>query len=83
VGETGQIKLMDSKVLLIGARRPGLPAALYLAAAGVGTLGIVDHDIVDRSNLQRQILHADGRVGTPKVDSAREAWRPSTRRSRW
>jgi molybdopterin/thiamine biosynthesis adenylyltransferase len=73
VGEAGQIKLLDSQVLLIGAGGLGSPAALYLAAAGVGTLGIVDHDIVDRSNLQRQILHADNRVGTPKVDSARQS----------
>lgn len=73
VGEAGQLKLAESRVLLIGAGGLGSPAALYLAAAGVGTLGIVDHDVVDRSNLQRQILHADARVGMPKVDSAREA----------
>ncbi len=73
VGEAGQIKLLDSKVLLVGAGGLGSPAALYLAAAGVGTLGIVDHDSVDRSNLQRQILHNEERVGTPKVDSARQA----------
>ncbi|MBI2778398.1 MAG: molybdopterin-synthase adenylyltransferase MoeB [Gammaproteobacteria bacterium] len=73
VGETGQLKLMDSKVLLIGAGGLGSPAALYLAAAGVGTLGIVDHDVVDRSNLQRQILHTEARVDTPKVESARES----------
>lgn len=73
VGEAGQLKLLDSKVLLIGAGGLGSPAALYLAAAGVGTLGVVDHDIVDRSNLQRQILHTDERVGTPKVDSASQA----------
>ena len=73
VGEAGQIKLMNSKVLLIGAGGLGSPAALYLAAAGVGTLGIVDHDIVDRSNLQRQILHTDARVGMAKVASARQA----------
>ncbi len=71
VGEAGQIKLMDSKVLLVGAGGLGSPAALYLAAAGIGTLGIVDHDVVDRSNLQRQIVHTDDRVGTPKVTSAR------------
>ncbi|RMH15988.1 MAG: molybdopterin-synthase adenylyltransferase MoeB [Acidobacteria bacterium] len=71
VGEEGQIRLLDSKVLLVGAGGLGSPAAFYLAAAGVGTLGIVDDDVVDRSNLQRQILHADARVGTPKVDSAR------------
>ncbi len=73
VGEAGQIKLLNSKVLLIGAGGLGSPAAYYLAAAGVGTLGLVDHDVVDRSNLQRQILHTEGRVGTPKVASAREA----------
>jgi molybdopterin/thiamine biosynthesis adenylyltransferase/rhodanese-related sulfurtransferase len=72
VGEAGQAKLIDSKVLLIGAGGLGSPAALYLAAAGVGTLGIVDDDVVDRSNLQRQLLHRDSRVGTLKVDSARE-----------
>lgn len=72
VGESGQVKLMGSKVLLIGAGGLGSPAAYYLAAAGVGTLGVVDHDVVDRSNLQRQILHTEARVGIPKVDSARE-----------
>ena len=71
VGEAGQLRLMTSKVMLVGAGGLGSPAALYLAAAGVGTLGIVDHDVVDRSNLQRQILHTDARVGTSKVDSAR------------
>jgi len=73
VGEAGQLKLMSSRVLLIGAGGLGSPSALYLAAAGVGTLGLVDHDVVDRSNLQRQILHTDARVDTPKVASAREA----------
>jgi molybdopterin/thiamine biosynthesis adenylyltransferase/rhodanese-related sulfurtransferase len=73
VGEAGQLKLLDSKVLLIGAGGLGSPAAYYLAAAGVGTLGLVDHDVVDRSNLQRQIIHTEARVGTPKVASAREA----------
>lgn len=73
VGENGQLRLMDSKVLLVGAGGLGSPAAFYLAAAGVGTLGMVDDDIVDRSNLQRQILHTDARVGTPKVASARES----------
>ncbi len=72
VGEAGQIKLMGSKVLLIGAGGLGSPSAYYLAAAGIGTLGVVDHDVVDRSNLQRQILHTEARVGMPKVDSARE-----------
>ncbi len=73
VGEDGQIKLLEGKVLLVGAGGLGSPAAIYLAAAGVGTLGIVDDDLVDRSNLQRQILHTDDRVGTPKVESARVA----------
>jgi molybdopterin/thiamine biosynthesis adenylyltransferase/rhodanese-related sulfurtransferase/molybdopterin converting factor small subunit len=82
VGEQGQLRLLDSKVLLIGAGGLGSPAALYLAAAGVGTLGIVDHDVVDRSNLQRQILHSDARVGRSKVDSATaaiQALNPSVR----
>jgi molybdopterin/thiamine biosynthesis adenylyltransferase/rhodanese-related sulfurtransferase len=70
VGETGQRRLLDSRVLLVGAGGLGSPAALYLAAAGVGTLGIVDHDVVDRSNLQRQVLHTDARTGQPKVESA-------------
>jgi molybdopterin/thiamine biosynthesis adenylyltransferase/rhodanese-related sulfurtransferase/molybdopterin converting factor small subunit len=72
VGDEGQQRLLESRVLLIGAGGLGSPAAFYLAAAGVGTLGIVDDDVVDRSNLQRQILHTDDRVGTPKVDSARD-----------
>jgi sulfur-carrier protein adenylyltransferase/sulfurtransferase len=70
VGEKGQAKLLDAKVLLIGAGGLGSPTALYLAAAGVGTLGLVDHDVVDLSNLQRQILHTNDRIGMPKVDSA-------------
>ncbi len=70
VGEAGQAKLLQSKVLLLGAGGLGSPAALYLAAAGVGTLGVVDADVVDASNLQRQIIHATSRVGTPKVESA-------------
>ena len=70
VGEEGQIKLLDSKVLLIGAGGLGSPAAMYLAAAGVGTLGIVDFDVVDVSNLQRQLLHGTKDVGRPKVESA-------------
>jgi sulfur-carrier protein adenylyltransferase/sulfurtransferase len=73
VGEAGQAKLLKSKVLLLGAGGLGSPAALYLAAAGVGTLGIVDADVVDASNLQRQILHATSRVGMPKVESAAKA----------
>ncbi|MCF6234853.1 MAG: molybdopterin-synthase adenylyltransferase MoeB [Gammaproteobacteria bacterium] len=72
IGEAGQLKLMDSKVLLIGAGGIGSPASLYLAAAGVGTLGIIDHDVVDRSNLQRQVVHTESRIGTPKVASAKE-----------
>ncbi len=75
IGETGQLRLLDSRVLLVGAGGLGSPTALYLAAAGVGTIGIVDHDIVDRTNLQRQILHSDARVGTAKVDSAQAAIR--------
>ncbi len=70
VGEVGQLKLLESKVLLVGAGGLGSPAAFYLAAAGVGTLGIVDDDVVERSNLQRQILHTDDRVGTSKAASA-------------
>ena len=72
VGEAGQQKLLDAKVLLLGAGGLGSPAALYLAAAGVGTLGIVDMDAVDESNLQRQILHNMDRVGERKVDSAKK-----------
>ena len=70
VGEKGQERLLKSKVLLLGAGGLGSPAAMYLAAAGVGTLGIVDGDVVDTSNLQRQILHGEDRVGTRKVESA-------------
>ena len=72
VGETGQAKLLDAKVLCIGAGGLGSPVALYLAAAGVGTIGIIDHDVVDLSNLQRQILHTNDRVGMPKVKSAQQ-----------
>ena len=72
IGERGQLQLLNSKVLLIGAGGLGSPAALYLAAAGVGTLGIVDSDAVDATNLQRQILHNTERLGRSKVDSARE-----------
>jgi molybdopterin/thiamine biosynthesis adenylyltransferase/rhodanese-related sulfurtransferase len=71
VGSAGQAKLLDSKVLLIGAGGLGSPAALYLAAAGVGTIGIVDFDVVDLSNLQRQVLHGTDRIGEKKVESAR------------
>jgi molybdopterin/thiamine biosynthesis adenylyltransferase/rhodanese-related sulfurtransferase len=70
IGLEGQTKLLDAKVLLLGAGGLGAPTALYLAAAGVGTLGIVDDDTVDLSNLQRQVIHTTDRVGTPKVDSA-------------
>jgi len=73
VGEAGQAKLLGAKVLLLGAGGLGSPTALYLAAAGVGTLGIIDHDVVDLSNLQRQILHSNDRIGMPKVESARIA----------
>jgi len=72
VGEAGQAKLLKSKVLLIGAGGLGSPAGLYLAAAGVGTLGLVDADVVDASNLQRQVLHGTSRVGKPKVESAKQ-----------
>jgi molybdopterin/thiamine biosynthesis adenylyltransferase/rhodanese-related sulfurtransferase len=72
VGEEGQLQLLDSKVLLLGAGGLGSPAALYLAAAGVGTLGIIDMDVVDASNLQRQILHNMDRIGDRKVDSAKK-----------
>src|SRR5579859_2443935 len=72
VGEQGQFKLLDSRVLLIGAGGLGSPAAYYLAAAGVGTIGIIDADVVDESNLQRQILHNTKRIGQYKAESARE-----------
>jgi sulfur-carrier protein adenylyltransferase/sulfurtransferase len=72
VGEAGQLTLLDSKVLLLGAGGLGSPAALYLAAAGVGTIGIIDMDVVDASNLQRQILHNTDRIGDRKVDSAKK-----------
>ena len=72
VGEDGQAKLLQAKVLMVGAGGLGSPAADYLAAAGVGTLGIIDNDVVDISNLQRQILHANDRVGMPKVESAKK-----------
>src|SRR5437868_4411049 len=70
IGVEGQLKLLNAKVLLLGAGGLGSPAALYLAAAGVGTLGIVDNDVVDMSNLQRQVAHSSDRIGMPKVDSA-------------
>ncbi|HEY2989392.1 MAG TPA: molybdopterin-synthase adenylyltransferase MoeB [Candidatus Binatia bacterium] len=71
VGEEGQAKLLKAKVLMVGAGGLGSPSAYYLAAAGVGTLGIIDNDVVDLSNLQRQILHTNDRIGMPKVESAK------------
>jgi molybdopterin/thiamine biosynthesis adenylyltransferase/rhodanese-related sulfurtransferase len=73
IGPEGQERLLDAKVLLLGAGGLGSPTALYLAAAGVGTLGIVDDDVVDLSNLQRQVIHNSQRIGVPKVDSAEES----------
>jgi molybdopterin/thiamine biosynthesis adenylyltransferase/rhodanese-related sulfurtransferase len=73
IGLEGQTKLLEAKVLLLGAGGLGSPTALYLAAAGVGTLGIVDDDVVDLSNLQRQVIHTTDRIGVPKVDSAEQA----------
>jgi molybdopterin/thiamine biosynthesis adenylyltransferase/rhodanese-related sulfurtransferase len=73
IGLDGQMALLGAKVLLLGAGGLGSPTALYLAAAGVGTLGIVDDDVVDLSNLQRQVIHTTDRIGVPKVDSAEEA----------
>ena len=75
VGGTGQKKLLDARVLIIGAGGLGSPAALYLAAAGVGTLGLVDADSVDLSNLQRQVIHHTSDLGTDKVTSAAEKLR--------
>ena len=73
VGEKGQAKLLDAKVLLLGAGALGSSSALYLAAAGVGTLGLVDFDVVDLSNLQRQIIHTTDRVGMLKTESAQKS----------
>jgi molybdopterin/thiamine biosynthesis adenylyltransferase/rhodanese-related sulfurtransferase len=73
IGLAGQQKLLRARVVLIGAGGLGAPIALYLAAAGVGTLTLIDDDVVERSNLQRQIIHADARIGMPKVESARSA----------
>ncbi len=73
VGESGQIKLLESKVLCIGAGGLGSPALLYLAAAGVGTIGIVDADVVEASNLQRQVIHDTDHIEAPKAESARDA----------
>ena len=75
IGIEGQQKLLDAKVLLLGAGGLGSPTSLYLAAAGVGTLGIVDDDVVDLSNLQRQVIHNSERIGVPKVDSAEQSIR--------
>ena len=72
VGVKGQKKLLNAKVMIIGAGGLGAPVAMYLAAAGVGTIGIADADEVDLSNLQRQIIHQTKDVGVPKVESARE-----------
>ena len=71
VGVDGQLKMLNAKVLLIGAGGLGAPTALYLAAAGIGTMGLVDDDVVDASNLQRQVIHNTERIGTPKTESAR------------
>lgn len=71
VGEEGQAKLLQAKVLMVGAGGLGSPSAYYLAAAGIGTMGIIDNDVVDMSNLQRQILHSNDRVGMPKTESAK------------
>ena len=71
IGVEGQKKLKASKVLIVGAGGLGSPTCLYLAAAGVGTLGIIDNDIVEASNLQRQILHGEDTLGAPKVESAK------------
>jgi len=73
VGVDGQVKLLNAKVLLLGAGGLGAPTALYLAAAGVGTIGLVDDDVVDASNLQRQVIHNTERIGVPKTESARIA----------
>lgn len=72
VGEKGQLKLLDSKVLVIGAGGLGSPALLYLAAAGVGTIGVIDSDVVEESNLQRQVIHSTDRVGVLKAESAKQ-----------
>jgi molybdopterin/thiamine biosynthesis adenylyltransferase len=72
LGLAGQLKLLDAKVLLLGAGGLGSPTGLYLAAAGVGTIGIVDDDEVDASNLQRQVIHSTDRIGVPKTESAKQ-----------
>ena len=73
IGIEGQRRLLAAKVLVIGAGGLGSPALLYLSAAGVGTIGVIDDDVVDESNLQRQVVHGVGDVGRPKVESARDA----------
>ena len=73
VGMTGQKRLKNAKVLCVGAGGLGSPALLYLAAAGVGTLGVIDFDTVDESNLQRQIIHGQSDIGRPKAESARDS----------
>jgi len=73
VGGTGQVKLLNAKVLVVGAGGLGAPLLMYLAAAGVGTLGVVDNDAVELSNLQRQVIHTSERVGVPKTESAEQA----------
>jgi molybdopterin/thiamine biosynthesis adenylyltransferase len=75
IGGPGQRRLKDAKVLVIGAGGLGAPALLYLAASGVGTIGVIDDDLVETSNLQRQVIHTDARIGLPKVQSASEAMR--------
>lgn len=75
VGLAGQLKLLASKILCIGAGGLGSPSSMYLAAAGIGTIGVIDDDVVDASNLQRQILHSTDRLGKPKVDSAEQTLR--------
>src|SRR4030042_6957354 len=74
VGEQGQIKILESKVFMVGAGGLGSPVAYYLAAAGVGTIGIIDNDVVDLGNLQRQIAHSTKTVGRPKVESAKSTF---------
>jgi hypothetical protein len=78
VGATGQLRLKNARVLIVGAGGLGSPVALYLAAAGVGHIGIVDDDVVDLTNLQRQIIHADAAIGQPKVVSAQARMQAST-----
>ena len=85
IGLEGQLKLLDAKVLLLGTGGLGSPTALYLAAAGVGTLGLIDDDVVDASNLQRQVIHNNERIGMAKTESARktiEALNPDVERGR-